>query len=92
MSNKYICRYIWVTLALILVAGAIFAVWPDLDLMLARQFWTGGQFAGRTSAARALRNFFYFAPLVVALAMALFWLLPRLGLEFPPALCPQTAA
>ncbi len=80
MSNKSIL----LNIALLLLAAIIFGLWPMLDLAAARHFFGAGAFAGNGNGERALRRFFYFAPLIVPVAMTLLWAAAKLGYA-PPA-------
>lgn len=44
---------------------ALFALWPDLDLAVARRFFDAGHFIGRTRAGDIFRVVFYYAPYVI---------------------------
>ena len=70
--------------ALLLLTALLFGLWPELDLAVAQYFYGAGAFAGAGTGERALRRVFYFAPLLVPLAMVLLWVAPKLGLS-PPA-------
>jgi lipid A 4'-phosphatase len=63
----------------------VFAIWPDIDLTIARAIYSagGGAFAGRAGLDRALRAFFNITPFVVLAAFALVWLLGRFGVATP---------
>ena len=73
--NKALFAYI--TLAAL--ALAVFAIWPELDLMGARTFYHQGGFFGRNDFERFGRDFFRVTPFVVLAAYAALWLGKRLG-------------
>lgn len=77
-----------ITLTLTLLAGVLFAWWPELDLSIAGYFFGEGPFAGRGRGERLLRQFFYYGPLIVPLAFSIAWLLTRLGLALPAKFVP----
>ena len=58
---------------------ALFALWPDLDLDVARKFFDAGHFIGRTRAAEILRSVFYDAPYVILGLLLLAYGARRLG-------------
>ncbi len=53
------------TLAALGAAVLVFAVWPGLDIAVARQFLGDGGFWGASAAARAYRHAFYGLPIAV---------------------------
>ena len=68
-----------VYLALAALTLAVFAIWPELDLMGARYFFHDGGFYGRDRLGRFGRDFFRITPFVVLAAYAALWLARRLG-------------
>ncbi len=48
-----------------LACVALFALWPNLDLAVARKFFDAGHFIGRTRTGEILRSVFYDAPYVI---------------------------
>jgi lipid A 4'-phosphatase len=68
-----------VYLALAALTLGVFALWPQLDLIVARYFFHGGGFFGRDSLARLARDFFRMTPFVVLAAYAALWLAKRRG-------------
>ncbi len=61
----------------------VFALWPQLDLMVARYFYHGGSFFGGDQDLRFARDFFRVTPFVVLAAYAALWLARRLGAKLP---------
>ncbi|HLW91170.1 MAG TPA: phosphatase PAP2 family protein [Roseiarcus sp.] len=75
-----------VLIALTLIAMAVFAAWPDLDLAASRIFFeSSGYFIARGTRARAVRDFFNVLPFVVLAAFALLYALRRAGFATPYA-------
>jgi membrane-associated PAP2 superfamily phosphatase len=63
----------WASFAAAVLVGAIFAVWPGLDLAVAHLFYDDGGFAGQSRLAKMARDFFRVTPfLVLALYIALY--------------------
>lgn len=58
---------------------AVFAIWPNLDLIVAHFFYDGGGFIGQAGLDKFGRDFFRVTPFVVLAAYALLWLLKRRG-------------
>ena len=58
---------------------ALFALWPDLDLAVARRFFDAGHFIGRTRTGEILRSVFYDAPYVILGLLLLAYAARRLG-------------
>ena len=67
------------TLAAILVAIGVFALWPGLDLWVAQGFFASGRFAGRTATGEHWRQVFYYLPYLLLFTLLLLALLKRLG-------------
>ncbi len=65
--------------ALTAVTLAVFAIWPNLDLMVAHYFYDQGGFAGRDSLERFGRDFFRVTPFVALAGFAALWLARRMG-------------
>ncbi len=65
--------------ALTLVAAAIFAIWPQIDLIVAHWFYGADGFVARVGIARAARSFFNVTPFVVLAVMAALYALRRGG-------------
>ncbi len=80
-------------LALTLLTGAVFALWPELDLMGSAFFHGSGSFAGDGHGLRGLRGVLYFLPVIVMglffLAWILGWLAGWFGLPWPEAMQPR---
>jgi lipid A 4'-phosphatase len=72
-------RALLVVVALMIIAMAIFALWPELDLTVARVFYDGNGFIARRAPARAIRDFFNITPFVVLAAFAAFYAMRRYG-------------
>ena len=68
-----------VYLALTALTLVIFALWPGLDLAVARFFFDGVGFMGRDPVERLARGFFSDAPFVALAAYGALWLARRLG-------------
>jgi len=58
---------------------ALFALWPDLDLAVARRFFDAGHFIGRTRTGEILRSVFYDAPYVILGLLLVAYAARRLG-------------
>ncbi|SRR5271155_5629821 len=74
-------RALLVVVALMIIAMAIFALWPELDLATARLFYDGNGFIARRVPARAIRDFFNVTPFVVLAAFAALYAMRRYGLH-----------
>ena len=68
-----------ILLALTLLTGAVFALWPELDLMGSAFFHGPDGFAGNGNALRGLRGILYFLPAVVMGLFLLAWVLGWVG-------------
>jgi membrane-associated PAP2 superfamily phosphatase len=68
-----------VLVALTLATLAVFALWPQIDLDVARLFYGADGFAGRSSLGRAARDVFRVFPFVVLAALAALYGLRRRG-------------
>ena len=75
-------------LLLTLATGAVFALWPELDLMGAAFFHGQDGFPGDAPALKALRAALFFLPAAVMGAAAALWLAARLGAPLPERLRP----
>jgi lipid A 4'-phosphatase len=73
--------FVYITLAAL--ALAVFAIWPELDLMGARYFYHQGGFFGRNDFERFGRDFFRVTPFVVLAVYAVLWAAKRLGAGLP---------
>ena len=71
-------RILLALLAGLVVVGVVFAVWPDLDLAVARSFLRPGGFVGDSPIERLVRDFFRVTPFVV-LAFTALYLARRFG-------------
>jgi membrane-associated PAP2 superfamily phosphatase len=69
------------TIALTLAMMAVFTLWPELDLRVARAFYGTGGFGGRAVSARVARAFFNVTPFVVLAACAALYGLRRAGVS-----------
>ena len=75
---------LWMAGGLALATMAAFALWPELDLVAARLFFTpAGGFAARTFFGEIGRGIGNILPFVVLAAYVLAWLANRLGLALP---------
>ena len=72
-------RWILIVSALIALTLATFALWPEIDLAVARVFYGHGGFVGRDGLERFGRDVFRIAPFVVLVAFAALYLLRRAG-------------
>ena len=72
-------KALFVYIALAALALAVFAIWPELDLMGARYFYHQGGFFGRNDFERFGRDFFRVTPFVVLAVYAALWAAKRLG-------------
>ena len=68
-----------ILLALTLLTGAVFALWPELDLMGSAFFHGPDGFAGNGNGLRGLRGILYFLPVVVMGLFLLAWVLGWVG-------------
>ena len=66
-------------LALTLLTGVLFAVWPELDLMGSAFFQGADGFAGNGHGLRGLRGVLYFLPVMVMGLFLLAWILGWVG-------------
>jgi lipid A 4'-phosphatase len=71
----------FVYVALAALAGVVFAVWPELDLTVARHFFHDGGFYGRDALGRFGRDVFRVTPFVVLAAYGALWLADRRGVK-----------
>jgi lipid A 4'-phosphatase len=70
---------------LLVVTLAIFALWPQIDLDVARVFYGATGFVGHTPAEHALRDFFRIPSFLVLIAFIALYGLHRFGVEVPYA-------
>ena len=75
--------------ALTLITGALFALWPELDLMGSAFFHGPDGFANDQPLLKGLRAGLYYLPIAVMGAFALAWLGAWVGLPIPAALRPR---
>ena len=78
-------RTLAVLAVLTLATLAVFALWPSIDLDVARLFDSPVGFAGRSPLGRAVRDVFRFLPFVVLAAFAALYELRRRGVAVPYA-------
>jgi lipid A 4'-phosphatase len=76
-------KALFVYIVLAALALAVFAIWPELDLMGARYFYHQGGFFGRNDFERFGRDFFRVTPFVVLAVYAVLWAAKRLGAGLP---------
>ena len=76
-------KALFIYIALAALALAVFAIWPELDLMGARYFYHQGGFFGRNDFERFGRDFFRVTPFVVLAAYAALWLAKHRRREGP---------
>ena len=69
--------------ALTVLTLGVFALWPELDLIVARYFFHAGSFFGGDEDLRFARDFFRVTPFVVLAAYAALWLARRSGVKLP---------
>jgi lipid A 4'-phosphatase len=71
--------------ATVIATGAsalLFALWPDLDLAIARLFYAGdGHFIGRSAIGDLARKIGYGLPIVILVLLTLAWSLKRCGIR-----------
>jgi len=86
-------RTLIILAALTLLTGALFALWPELDLAGSAFFHGAGGFAGGQPVLKALRAGLYSLPILVMVGFALAWiggwLGALVGLPVPEALRPR---
>ncbi len=70
-----------VYVALTALTLGVFALWPELDLDVARHFYHSGSFLGGDQALRFARDFFRVTPFVVLTLYAALWLAKRRGIK-----------
>ena len=74
------------TIALLVLAAGVFALWPELDRDVAGFFYRQGQgFVGHGGVWSPLRDFFNIAPFLFLAAPAIFYLCRRFGFPAPYA-------
>ncbi len=78
-------RTLLALVALSLATLAMFALWPQIDLNVARVFYSADGFIGHTPFERAARDFFRVLPFVVLAAFAALYGLRRFGVAVPYA-------
>lgn len=71
-------RILAALVAALAVVGAVFALWPDLDLATTRYVYEHGGFWGSSEAARAARDILRLTPFWLLGLLALMWLARRL--------------
>lgn len=76
-------RWIVVLLALLALTLIVFALWPNLDLVVAHLFYDDGGFVGRGGLARFGRDFFRVAPFVMLALYGALYVLARAGVALP---------
>ena len=80
-------------LALTVLTGVLFALWPELDLMGSAFFHNQGGFFGDGNGLKGLRGALYFLPIIVMglflLAWILGWVTAWFDLPWPEALQPR---
>jgi membrane-associated phospholipid phosphatase len=69
-------RALFVTLIATVACLAVFALWPEADLAVARKFYAAGHFVAQSPTGEVFRRIFYDAPYVL-LALLLFAALGR---------------
>jgi lipid A 4'-phosphatase len=74
-------RALFVYIALAALTLAVFAIWPEFDLAVARYFYHGGGFFGRNDFGRFGRDFFRVTPFVVLVVYAALWLAKNRGVK-----------
>lgn len=70
-------RILIALVAALVVVGAVFALWPGLDLAVTRVFYDNGGFWGDGIAARDARDILRLAPFWLLGVLALLWLARR---------------
>ena len=69
--------------ALTVLTLGVFALWPELDLIVARYFFHAGSFFGGDEDLRFARDFFRVTPFVILAAYVALWLARRSGVKLP---------
>jgi membrane-associated phospholipid phosphatase len=69
--------------AALLIALAVFAIWPGLDLAVSRLVFDQGGFLGQSEGARGAREFFRVTPYLLLIGLVLAWVARRLGFHVP---------
>jgi membrane-associated phospholipid phosphatase len=72
-----------ILLALVLSAGAVFALWPNLDQIVAGFFFTGGRFVGQTDIGVLARQAARVLPFFLFISLSLLYLGRRSGVIAP---------
>ncbi len=70
-------------LFLTLITGALFALWPELDLMSAALFHSPEGFPGNGPFLKALRATLFYLPATIMACAALLWVAGRTGFKEP---------
>ena len=78
-----------ILLALTLITGVLFALWPELDLEGAAFFYGTAGFNSDQPGLKALRAGLYYLPVAVMVAFAAAWIGALIGLPVPTALRPR---
>ena len=73
-------RVLLILIAALVAVGAVFALWPGLDLAISHAVYDRGGFLGDEGIGKMARDFFRIAPFVVLAAYAIPYLLRRSGL------------
>jgi lipid A 4'-phosphatase len=78
---KTIPRILLALVAALALVGAVFAIWPGLDLAAAHAFYDHGGFGGATTGERIARDVFRLSPFVVLAGFAALALARLFGRE-----------
>lgn len=79
------CNTLFALVGATLATLVVFALWPQIDLDVARLFYGANGFIGHAPLERAARDFFRVAPFVVLAAFAALYGLRRFGVAIPYA-------
>jgi membrane-associated phospholipid phosphatase len=72
-------RFLVALIVALILVGALFALWPDLDLAVTRFIYERGGFWGASDAARHARDALRLAPFWLLGGLTALWLARRLG-------------
>ena len=80
---KILDRKLLAALAGLMATLVIFAIWPDIDMKVARAFYGDEGFIGGGAFAKAARDFFRITPYALLILACLAWALRKLGAPIP---------
>jgi membrane-associated phospholipid phosphatase len=86
MTAAFLTRVQWRLIGLSLIIGLIFALFPQIDLTIARLFYLGeGHFVGENELVDVLRRIGYFTPASVLILSLVTWGLAKWKKNLTPA-------